>query len=158
MRFFQPTSRCLTIFSAFCIAMTVAYPVVPAQAGWTPDGGVNWCGTWASTWGGPAGGPWYGNLSVNCLDGRGSYPNGVTEGTFYYVYDTFGTVSGLRYQGVWRRTAGNSGGPCQYGQFALDLSSDNAPNTRFYGNWTYCNDDATNPLARRWLWMGNEIR
>ncbi|WAS99314.1 hypothetical protein [Nannocystis punicea] len=131
--------------------------------GWDYNG-INWNGTWLSTWGSPTGqysGYIYVSASGQVGEVSGAYDNGTMKGYSYYVLE-FGAVKSLRFKGRWERTRGDSGGPCQYGLFMLDLIASGTdpwgyPNTAFTGSWTYCDADPEG-LAERWLWTGSELR
>jgi hypothetical protein len=149
--------------SLWFVVMLVLLVPHTARAGWDWNG-INWNGTWRSTWGSDTG-EYHGLIHVSAPgqvgEASGTYDNGTMYGYVYVTPDSFGNPM-LRFRGRWDRTQGDSGGPCQYGQFSLDLIASGTdpwgnPNTAFVGSWTYCDDDPDG-LTKQWLWFGNEIR
>lgn len=143
--------------------------VSPAMAG-ADINGVNWCGKWHTIWSSPTGKS-YSPIKVYCWgqvgSAKGEYNNGTMEGWTYYDYDNFGNVKALKFDGIWRRKQGDSGGPCNYGQFSLDLTAsdtrgkDGFPLSDFHGQWSYCKDPPTTDPAnskKSWPWYGWEER
>jgi hypothetical protein len=131
--------------------------------GWDYNG-VNWCGRWATNWGSPTG-QYSSTIDLECSGQvgpvSGTYNNGKLTGNSYLIFDQAGQASAVRFEGEWRRTKGDSGGPCQYGRFYLDLvasGSGTPPSSKFFGYWTYCNDDPKFQNKNIWAWYGNEIR
>jgi hypothetical protein len=126
--------------------------------------GVNWCGQWETNWGSPTGG-YRSRINIQCSGqvgaASGTYNNGTLKGLTYFTFDQLGQASAVRFEGEWRRTQGDSGGACQYGRFYLDLTArwgtGTPPLSKFFGYWTYCNDDPLG-LSKKWAWYGNEIR
>ena len=130
--------------------------------GWDYNG-VNWCGKWATNWGSGTG-QYSSTINVQCSgqvgSASGTYNKGTLTGQTEFIYDLAGQASAVRFEGEWRRTQGDSGGPCKYGQFYLDLVASGygtPPSSKFFGYWTYCNDDPKG-LSKKWAWYGNEIR
>lgn len=159
--------RRLMIIGLGCLAtltVTVLSKTTPAQAGWDWNG-VNWCGVWDTNWGSSTG-SYNSQISVKCSGqvgpATGTYNNGTLNGYTYYHRDSFGNVTALRFKGTWKRTQGNSGGSCNYGQFSLDLVASGTdrygnPSSKFFGPWTYCNNDPES-LTQQWAWYGFEKR
>jgi hypothetical protein len=108
------------------------------------NNGCNWFGSWLSQWTSSTG--WYTgvlNLDYGTNGISGTYNNGTIEGL--YVNGDFSKV-----RGVWKRTKGNSGGACQYGNFEFSLSFSFPTGCQIYGWWDYCG------TGERWLWNSSQ--
>lgn len=116
--------------------------------------GCNPLGTWFSQWGSSTG--WYSDwLTVQ------SYGNGFlgyyTNGYVTFFLDGLTTDGAAHYSGTWRRTAGSSGGPCQYGtaDFTLRYTGDaygSFPSCSLNGRWNYC----STPAIYGWPWNNSQ--
>lgn len=113
-------------------------------AGYGLDG-CNWAGQWFSQWASSTGAFYTGvlNLDYGTNGISGTYNNGTIEGL--YLNGDFSKV-----QGVWKRTRGDSGGACQYGNFEFYLSASSSTGCQINGWWDYCG------TGERWLWTSSQ--
>ncbi len=95
--------------------------------------GCNFAGQWSSYWGSPTG-TQYSPISFDAEWGsmNGAYNNGTMSAQT--AVDSGGNAVLV---GQWKRTIGNSGGPCQYGNFWFRISGD-ASSCSLAGQWDYC--------------------
>jgi hypothetical protein len=110
---------------------SVPAPVVHTQ-GWDWNG-CNFNGYWSSYWGSPTG-TYTSGLALNASDTavNGNYNNGTVSAV--PAYDSNGMPVIV---GTWNRTIGNSGGPCQSGNFWFRIHGD-ASGCYLSGLWDYC--------------------